>query len=171
MIRTISININLDSKVTIQQSYFCISQWWTFERFWRRDMYWHDSDWPCCYKSYLSEHYYTAEVANWISKFTNILCGVQQGSIWRPLLFLICVNDMNQAVKCDLYLYADDSCFIFQHKKVTETKKKVNQRLQQYLWLVCRQWTKYTFWGIKKKSILFSSRHNSKLVGELQWWS
>ena len=127
MIRTISININLDSKVTIQQSYFCISQWWTFERFWRRDMYWHDSDWPCCYKSYLSKYYYTAEVANWISKFTNILCGVQQGSIWRPLLFLICVNDMNQAVKCDLYLYADDSCFIFQHKKVTETKKKLTK--------------------------------------------
>ena len=127
MITTISININLDSKVTIQQSYFCISQWWTFERFWRRDVYWHDPDWPCWYKSYLSEHYYTAEVANWISKFRNILCGVQQGSILDPLLFLICVNNMNQAVKCDLYLYADNSCFIFQHKEVTETKKKLTK--------------------------------------------
>ena len=83
------------------------------------------------YESYLAEHHFTVEVANRVSEFTNISCGVPQGSILGPLLFLIYVNYMSQAVECDLYLYANDSCVFFQ--SVTEIKKTVNQRLQQYL--------------------------------------
>ena len=78
---------------------------------------------------------------------------------------------MNQAVKCDLYLYADNSCFIFQHKEVTETKKK----LTKYFSNICDWFVDFVDneliinqFGIKLKSVLFSSRHNSKLVGELQ---
>ena len=41
-------------------------------------------------------------------------CGVVQGSILGPLLFLIYVNDMSQAVNSNLLLYADDSCL--EHK-------------------------------------------------------
>ena len=83
------------------------------------------------YESYLAERHFTV-VANWISKFSNISCGVPQDSILSPLLFLIYVNDRSQGVECDLYLYADDSCLLLQHKNVTEIKKN-NQRLQQYL--------------------------------------
>ena len=91
------------------------------------------------YESYLVEHHFTVEVANQVSKLANILCGVMQGSILDPLLFLIYVNDVSQVVECDLHLYADDSCLLFQHKSVTEIKKTVNQRLQQYLRLFCTQ--------------------------------
>ena len=86
-----------------------------------------------CYESYLAERHFTVKVANRVSKFSKILCGISQGSILGPVLFLIYVNDMSQAVECDLYLYADDSCLLFQHKNVTEIKKIVNQRLQQYM--------------------------------------
>ena len=99
--------------------------------FWKNSISW--------YESYLAERHFTVEVANRVSKFSKISCGVPQGSILGPLLFLIYVNDMSQAVECDLYLYADDSCLLFQHKNVTEIKKTVHQSLQQYLWLVCRQ--------------------------------
>ena len=85
------------------------------------------------YESYLAERHFTVEVANRVSKFSKISCGVPQGSILGPLLFLIYVNDMSQAVECDLYLYADDSSLLFQHKNVTEIKKTVDQRLQQYV--------------------------------------
>ena len=85
------------------------------------------------YESYLVERHFTVEVANRVSKFANISCGVPQGSILGPLLFLIYFNDMSQAVECNLYLYADDSCLLFQHKSVTEIKKTVNRRRQQYL--------------------------------------
>ena len=74
------------------------------------------------YESYLGERHFTLEITNRVSKFANISCGVTQGSILVPLLFLIYVNDMSQLVQCNLYLHATHSCFFFQHKNVTEIK-------------------------------------------------
>ena len=50
------------------------------------------------------------------SSTAKIDCGVSQGSILGPLLFLLYVNDVKQAVDCDLFLYADDSCSAYQQK-------------------------------------------------------
>ena len=33
---------------------------------------------------------------------------------------------MNHPIDCDLFLYADDSCFVYQHKDVK--KKKIKNR-------------------------------------------
>ena len=33
---------------------------------------------------------------------------------------------MKQAVDCDLFLYADDSCLVYQHKNVKEIEKNLN---------------------------------------------
>ena len=33
---------------------------------------------------------------------------------------------MSQAVKCHLFLYADDSCLAFQHKNIIEIEKQLN---------------------------------------------
>ena len=46
-----------------------------------------------------------------------------QGSTLGPLLFLLYVNDMKQAVDCDLFHYADDSCLVYQHKDVKERER------------------------------------------------
>ena len=58
-------------------------------------------------------HHFTVEVANRVLKSANISCGVPQSSTLDPLLFSIYVNNMSQAVECDLYLYADDSFLLF----------------------------------------------------------
>ena len=62
------------------------------------------------FKLYLSENHF--------SDYGRISCGVRQGSILGPLLFLIYINDIPQAVNSNLCLYADDSCLMFQHKKL-----------------------------------------------------
>ena len=56
------------------------------------------------------------------SEISSILCGVQQASKPVPLLFLIYVNDMVMAVKCNLFLFADDSCLVFQSINVKDIK-------------------------------------------------
>ena len=56
------------------------------------------------------------------SEISSILCGVQQASKPVPLLFLIYVNDMVMAAKCNLFLFADDSCLVFQSINVKDIK-------------------------------------------------
>ena len=54
--------------------------------------------------SYLMDRKQFVEKNNIKSKEGNISCGVPQGSILGPLLFLIYVNDMENCLDCDLYL-------------------------------------------------------------------
>ena len=50
----------------------------------------------------------------------KFLHGIPQGSILRPLLFLLYMNDMPQVVKYELLLYADDTGLIFQHSDINQ---------------------------------------------------
>nr|CAI5850542.1 unnamed protein product [Callosobruchus analis] len=43
------------------------------------------------------------------SETLNIEVGVPQGSILGPILFLLYINDINQGLDCDLFLFADDA--------------------------------------------------------------
>ena len=76
-----------------------------------------------CFRSYLCDRIFLVETENKLSDFGKISCGVPQGSVLGPLLFLIHVNDMSQAVKSNLLLYADDSCLMYQHKDMRKSKK------------------------------------------------
>ena len=61
------------------------------------------------FRSYLCDRIFLVETENRLTEFGKISCGVPQGSILGPLLFLIYVNDMPHVVKSNLLLYADDS--------------------------------------------------------------
>ena len=76
--------------------------------------------------SYLTDWAFLVSIENKYLSILKILCGLPQGSILGPLLFLIYVNDMNQAVSSDLLLYADDSCLAFQRKHVTKIETHLN---------------------------------------------
>ena len=67
----------------------------------------------------------------------SITCGVPQGSILGPLLFLIYINDMPQAVGSDLLLYADDTCLVFQHGNIKTIEENLNRDLSTLVdWFV-----------------------------------
>ena len=69
----------------------------------------HSVNW---FRSYLINRTFLVNLGNAFSQPANVSSGVPQGSILGPLLFLIYINDMSQAVKCNLFLYADDACLV-----------------------------------------------------------
>ena len=75
------------------------------------------------FRSYLLNRNFKVNVSKAFSEYWEVTCGVPRGSILGPLLFLLYVNDMPQALSCDLLLYADDSCLIFQHKDVKQISR------------------------------------------------
>ena len=79
------------------------------------------------FKSYLSNRTFLVNVESTFSEPADLRCGVPQGSILGPLLFLLYINDLPQAVTdCDVRLYADDTCISFTHKIISEIETKLN---------------------------------------------
>ena len=72
------------------------------------------------FKSYLSNRKFKVNLNKTFSEPGKLLCGVPQGFILGPLLFLLYINSMPQTVKCELLLYAEDICLIFQHSDINE---------------------------------------------------
>ena len=77
------------------------------------------------FKSYLSERILNININTSYSSPSNLIFGVPQGSILGPLLFLLCINVLSQAIVSNLLLYADDTSIVFQHKNVTEIEKQL----------------------------------------------
>ena len=108
------------------------------------------------FKSYLSDRQQIVSVNQVESKPMNISCGVPQGSILGPLLFLCYVNDMSSSVNCNLLLYADDSALFTSHKDPKVISDTLSRELES-----CRQWlidNKLSLHLGKTESILFGSK-------------
>ena len=116
------------------------------------------------YKSYLSKEKFHANVHDKFSTSTNLRCGVPQGSILGRFLFLLYVNDMPQAVDCDLFLYADDTCLLFQHN---DLERKLTKNFSNICdWFVDNKLSIH-FGEDKTKSILFSTKNRKRKIGTL----
>lgn len=120
------------------------------------------------FRSYLANRTFCVSIDNLSSNPGKLECGVPQGSILGPLLFLLYVNDMPQAlVKCDLFLYADDSCLLFQHKDISEMENALNTDFSNLCdWFVDNKLSIH-FGEDKTKSILFASRGKIKKAEKL----
>ena len=66
------------------------------------------------YNSYLSNRYQCTKYKNCMSESKKIVCGVPQGSLLGPLLFILYINDIVKVSKNPSYiLYADDTNILF----------------------------------------------------------
>ena len=62
------------------------------------------------FKSYLSNSKQYVSINSYNSNLADVKFGVPQGSVLSPLLFLIYINDINQALKfCKVYHFVDDT--------------------------------------------------------------
>ena len=120
------------------------------------------------FQSYLSNRSFRVNVQAKYSCIAKIDCGVPQGSILGPLLFLLYVNDIKQAVDCDLLLYADDSCLVYQHKDVKEIERNLNKNFSNVCdWFVDNKLSIH-FGEDKTKCILFGTKHRLNKVNSLE---
>ena len=104
----------------------------------------------------LKECLFSVHVEKSFSNEALISCEVPQVSILGPLLFLLYVNDMLQAVNCDLLLYADDTSLIFQHKDIKIIEQQLNKNFSNICdWFVDNKLSIH-FGEDKTKSILFA---------------
>ena len=111
------------------------------------------------FKSYFCERKFKISINTSYSSPSKLFCCVPQGSILGPLLFLLYINDLPQAVVSDSLLYADGTCIVFQHKSEIEIEKQLIRDFSSVCdWFVDNKLSIH-FGQDKTKSILFGTKH------------
>ncbi len=114
-------------------------------------------------KSYLSNRLQKVKIAKpdasvVFSRYTGISCGVPQGSILGPLLFLLYINDMPAvSSKLDFVLFADDTTITGSSRNLLDLQNIFNVELNLlHNWLVSNKLTINTS---KTNYILFTPKN------------
>ena len=79
--------------------------------------------------------------------------------IFGPLLFLIDINDMVQAVDNELLLYANDTCPVFQPRDIKIKEEHLNRDFLTLVISFLNNKLSVHFGGDKTKLVLFSPKH------------
>ena len=83
------------------------------------------------FRSYLSDRKQYVSVNGSNSNLLQISCGVPQGSVLGPLLFLLYINDLpNVSKKLKFYLFADDTNIYCESSDLSNLIKIVNRELR-----------------------------------------
>ena len=92
------------------------------------------NDW---FKSYLSNRSQYVSINGYKSGLAAINCGVPQGSVLGPLLFVLSINDLNQEIRfCKFHHFADDTNLLCLGNSIKKLNKLVNADLKRLVnWL------------------------------------
>ena len=120
------------------------------------------NDW---FSSYLSHRSQTTQVGLNKSSKEKTLCGVPQGSVLGPLLFLLYVNDIHSSSdKFDFFLFADDTNLLYQEKILKSLETTVNKELEKvHEWLTANKLNL----NIKKYNFVIFHPYQKKVIHKL----
>lgn len=114
------------------------------------------------FKSYLSGRTQYVSVNGSSSSHLNVTCGVPQGSVLGPLLFLIFINDLpNSSSLLSFYLFADDTNIYFEAENLDMLQRIVNRELKKV-----KEWLDVNKLSLnidKTNFIIFKSPQHSSL--------
>lgn len=89
------------------------------------------------FKSYLTSRRQVVALNGTLSDELTVTCGVPQGSVLGPILFLLYINDLPNSSKIlDFFLFADDTSLLYSSKSLNELEYTINCELvniQQWL--------------------------------------
>ena len=111
------------------------------------------------FESYLSNRKQCVNLGKTNSDIGTITCGVPQGSILGPLLFLLYINDIT---KCSnilkFFLFADDTCLSYTFDENSNAELTLNEELEKIAdWLITNKLSlnveksSYLIFSLKKK--------------------
>jgi hypothetical protein len=113
------------------------------------------------FKSYLSDREQQCLVNGHLSSPRKIKCGIPQGSVLGPLLFLLYINDMPDSLKYSIpSLYADGTEIYLSSKDCDDIVIKINLDLENI-----RKWmlrNKLQIHPTKSKYLFIGSAYNIK---------
>ena len=83
------------------------------------------------------------------------------------MLFLLYVGKVKEAIDCDFFLYAYDSCLVYQHKDVKEIERNLKVNFSNVCdWFVDNKLSIH-FVEVKTKCILFGTKNRLNKVSSL----
>ena len=110
------------------------------------------------FRNYLSNRNQFVSINGTNSGLLPIKCGVPQGSILGPLLFLIYINDLPSSTNATTILFADDTNAIYIDKSYNDLINLVNNDLVKF-----SEWFKGNKMAVnesKTKFIVFHKKHD-----------
>ena len=117
-------------------------------------------------KSYLQDREQFVSINCHDSNLALVLYGVPQSSVLGPLLFLIYINDLNQAIKfCKVHHFADDTNLLCFSKSITKLNKYVNLDMKNLTdWLNANKISL----NVQKTELVIFKHQRKKLGGEIK---
>ena len=74
-------------------------------------------------------------VNGFVSSFLSLTCGVPQGSILGPLLFIIYINDIVRSAILHFIIFADDTNLFYSHQDLATLIMIITELRSIDLWL------------------------------------